>query len=159
MAVIGFVLSAMLAAETDGEKTARGFIALFALPVLIYYFMIVHRLVRVLDQQPGWSTEYTPAAAVWKHLIPFYGVYFMYVWPRDVESYINWRLGRESRVGLWAFLGLLTGLLLRFADPYMGLLIMIVSLYVLYIPLRRAMATAAPTDMPAPGYNGTLGLR
>ncbi|HKO19309.1 MAG TPA: hypothetical protein VJU82_10525 [Acidobacteriaceae bacterium] len=156
--IAGFLLSALLVPYTD-TNTARGFVALFAGPTYIYYFMIVHRVVRVLDSQPGWSVEYTPAAAVVKHFIPFYGFYFMYVWPRDVESYIKWRTGKETRVGLWAFLGLLIGLLLRLADPYLGTLIMICSLYILYLPLRNALGTTEPVDMPSPGFNGTLGLR
>ena len=158
LTVVGFFLFALLAQSADAE-TARGLATLFGLPALIYYFMIVHRIIRVLDTQPGWSGEYTPAAAVWKQFIPFYGLYFLYEWPGDVESYINWRLGRESRVGLWTFLGLITGFLLRFFDSFVGLMVIMASLYILYVPLRKALATAPPMDAPAPGYNGTLGLR
>jgi hypothetical protein len=158
LAVVGFFLYAFSAIGADAEK-AKGLAAFWALPVWIYYFMIIHRIIRVLDTQPGWSAEYTPAAAIWKQFIPFYGLYFLYQWPSDVESYINWRLGRESRVGLWTFLGLITGILLGYADAFVGGLVMMASFYVLYVPLRQALATAPPSDAPAPGYDGTLGLR
>jgi uncharacterized membrane protein YfcA len=154
----GFFLFAFDAPLTDAE-TVRGLEFLCSLPALVFYFMVVHRIIRVLDEQPGWSVKYTPAAAVWKHFIPLYGIYFLSVWPRDVESYINWRLGRESRVGLWTFAGLLIGFLLRFADMFLGMLVIMASLYILYAPLKRAVAATSPTDTPAPGYSGTLGLR
>jgi hypothetical protein len=158
LTVAGFFVYALLAKSVDAE-TSRTLAALWGLPALLFYFMIVHRVVRVLDAQPGWSVGYTPAAAVWKHFIPIYAPYFLYRWPKDVERYINWRLGRESRVGLWSFLGLITGFLLRWFDNYVGWLVIMASLYILYVPLRKALATAPSTDAPAMATNGTLGLR
>ena len=156
--VAGFFLFALSAQSADMEMS-RSLAEMWGIPAFVYYLMVVHRIVKILDAQPGWSVEYTPAAAVWKHFIPVYGIFFLYRWPGDVESYIDWRHGRESRAGLWTFLGLLTGVILRFFDVYVGLLVMTASLYFLYVPLRRTLAVAAAADGMAPGYNGTLGLR
>ena len=112
----------------------------------------------MLEEQTGWSVEYTPAAAVWKHFIPFYGIYFLYRWPGDVESYIKWRTGGASRVGLLTFVGLLSGLFLRLFDSFVGVAILIASLYILYVPLRRALGVVAPDADNAPRYNPTIGL-
>ena len=158
MLIAGFFLFATAAQSADAE-TSRRLAESCAFPMFVYYFMVVHRTVRVLRSQPGWSVRYTPAAAVWKHFIPFYGVYFLYRWPRDVESYINWRLGTNSRAGLWTFLGILMGFSLRFFDSFVGWTIVTLSLYILYVPLRRALAVVVPVEVSAPDYGGTLGLR
>jgi hypothetical protein len=157
LTVAGFFLFALAARSADAAG-ARALAATCALPAFIYYFMMVHRVVRVLDAQPGWSVAYTPAAAVWKHFIPFYGLYFLYRWPADVESYVNWRLGQRSWFAIWTFFGLLAGISLRFWDSYAGLLLMMTSLCFVYVPLRRALA-ADVAEEPLPGYGGTLGLR
>lgn len=153
----GFLVTMFYVISGGGDP--RSIAILCNLTAFVYYFMLVHRIVKVLEEQPGWSVEYTPAAAVWKHFIPFYGLYFLYRWPGDVESYIAWRTGRESRVGLWTFLGLLAGFLIeRFVDPLVGLTIAMLSLYMLYVPLQRALALLPPDAVAPPGYNPTLGL-
>jgi hypothetical protein len=69
LTVAGFLLF-VSAARSAGAAEARSVAETCALPAFIYYFMMVHRVVRVLGAQPGWSVAYTPAAAVWKHFIP-----------------------------------------------------------------------------------------
>jgi hypothetical protein len=157
LTVAGFFLFAFAARSADAAG-AQAMAAACALPAFIYYFMMIHRVVRVLDAQPGWSVGYTPAAAVWKHFTPLYGLYFLYRWPGDVESYVNWRLGRRSRFAMWTFFGLLAGFSLRFFDSYAGLLVLMTSLCFVYVPLRRAL-TADVAEESSPGYDGTLGLR
>src|SRR5947209_7156345 len=98
LTVVGFVLSAMLAGSSDDEKTAR-----------------LRRLVRdndmdlLLHDRPQDYSGAGPASRLvgrihaccrgMETLHTRLRFYFMYVWSRDVESYINWRLGKESRVG------------------------------------------------------------
>ena len=147
MLVVGFFLFAA-AARTADAQMAKGLAAVFFFPGFVYYFMVVHRTVRVLRAQPGWSMRYTPASAVWQHFIPFYGFYFLYRWPRDVDNFIHWRLGTQSRVGLWTFLGVLAGFLLRYFDGFVGWTIVMLSLYMLYVPLRRALAVVVPIEAP-----------
>jgi hypothetical protein len=158
LTIAGFFVFALNAQSADMDMS-RSLGELWAIPAFIYYFMVVHRVVRVLNAQPGWSGKYTPAAAVWKHFIPIYGIFFLYRWPEDVESYVNGRSGRKVRFAVLTFLGLLAGFLLRWFDSFVGLLVIMVSLYFLYVPLRRSLVVALPANEPAPAYNGTLGLR
>ena len=158
LTVAGFLLFAF-AARSAGATEARSLAETCALPALIYYFMMVHRVVRVLDAQPGWSVAHTPAATVWKHFIPIYGVYFLYRWPGDVESYVTWRLGRRSWFALWTFLGLMAGVCLRYFDSFVGLLLMMTSLCFVYVPLKRALDVGSPTEESSSKHRGTLGLR
>ena len=158
MLVVGFFLFAATARTAD-KQMSEGLAALFSFPAFVYYFMVVHRTVRVLRAQPGWTMRYTPASAVWQHFIPFYGLYFLYRWPRDVENFIHWRLGTHSRVGLWTFFGVLAGFLLRYFDGFVGWTIVMLSLYILYVPLRRALGQVVPVEVPVQGSDGSLSLR
>jgi hypothetical protein len=146
MLVAGFLLFAVVIAPTNWDATLSA-AALCSSPVFVYYLMIVHRIVRVVRARDGGSfLKYTPAAAVWKHFVPFYGIYFLYRWPCDVEKYVNWRLGTVTHFAAWTFVGLLTGHLLGLVDPFFGNLVIFSTLYLLYVPLRRAI-----TDEPTPG--------
>jgi hypothetical protein len=137
------------------------FSGLSGVTAIVYYFMSVHRLIRVLRTQPDWWSEYTPAGVVWRQFIPFYGLYVLYQWTSDVESYVNWRLGITSKAGLMAFIGLLVGF--GFSDfhpvAWIGFFLMTGSLALLYHPVERALMVAPPADGAAPRYDGTLGLR
>jgi hypothetical protein len=71
---IGFVLVVL---KFAGEQGARylgsdqpsgvlllGASGLATLGAIVYYFMCVHRLIRLLGTQPDWQCEYTPAGVV-----------------------------------------------------------------------------------------------
>jgi hypothetical protein len=139
----------------------QGIAGILQVSAIVYYFMCIHRLIRVMGTQPDWWSEYTPAGVVWRTFVPFYGIYVLYQWTGDVESYTNWRLGISSRVGLLTFAGLMIGSILSLYQPVSGLgyLIEFASLLLLYKPIRRALLVPAPTASSAPRYDGTLGLR
>lgn len=149
----------MLGSPASDANAANMLAGSLAFAALIYYFMMVHRTIKLIDAQPGWSARYTPAAAVVKHFIPLYGLFFLYRWPADADNYVRWRLGRKSRAGLWTSLGLFAGIVLRFVDVYLGLLATTASLYFLYVPLRRALGDIPQQEVAAPASNGMLGLR
>lgn len=167
LAVAGLMLLySVPATKRNPADLPAALVQLFAIVICllsyVYYFMCVHRIIRVLQREPGWSVDYTPAGAVWRQFIPFYGLVFNYRWTGDVADYTKWRLGTESwaggRAGLWAFLCLLLGFILsNFLFP-VGLAIVFGGLFLLDVPLRRALNAPAP-ESGAPGYNGTLGLR
>lgn len=135
---------------------------LLSFAAYIYYFLCVHRMIRTLEQEPGWNVDYTPAGAVWRQFIPFYNLVFNYRWTGDVADYAKWRLGNDGgfggRTGLWAFLLILLGALASNALFPAGMAIMFAGLALLGVPLRRALGMPAP-ELGAPGYNGTLNLR
>jgi hypothetical protein len=125
----------------------------------VYYFMCIHRLYRVLGTQSGWQSEFTPAEIVWQQFIPFFGIFVLYQWTGDVESYMDWRL-ETSAIGKQAFLGLMVGFVMGLWVPiaWLGHGVVFGALAILYGPVRRAMLLP-PLDSGAPGYHGTLGLR
>ena len=161
----GYLLFALLAYVLPAQglpASAAAIVAAIAgLMSFVYYFMCVHRLIRVLRTQPDWWSEYTPAGVVWKQFIPLYGIYVLYQWTGDVESYTNWRLNRKSKVGLGAFLGLFVGFIAMNSQSaaWLGFFLVFGSLALLYVPVWRALAVAAPDTSGGPRFDGTLGLR
>jgi hypothetical protein len=142
----------------------HGYAALIGLLALVYYFMCVHRLTRVLQDQPDWSSEYTPAGMVWRQFIPLYGLYVLYQWTGDVESYATWRLGVTTNAGRSCFIGLFVGFALTNYSPLLplagiGHAIIFGALTLLYTPVRKLLTMPVPADGVAPRYDGTLGLR
>lgn len=162
---VGFVLASggflgvVFGVAVAGMGSARALGFLFGLPAFVYYFFLIHRMIKVLEDEPGWSAEYTAAGVVWRQFIPLYGIYFLYQWTGDVARYLQWRTGRHGQAGLFTFLGLLLGFLLRFVDGFVGLIVIFAALYLLVIPLRRALATRPPDDSFAPSYDGSLRLQ
>lgn len=168
---IGFVLAAIdqllciPAGWTTPEpgslpELLQGLGALIGLLGFVYYFMCVHRLTRVLEKQPEWSSEYTPAGMVWRQFVPLYGLYVLYQWTGDVESYANWR-GVATGSGRACFIGIFIGLALTRYQPLAGIghAIVFGSLMLLYAPVRRLLIMPVPAGGAAPRYDGTLGLR
>lgn len=115
----------------------------------------------MLRMEPDWWSEYTPAGVVWKQFVPLYGIYVLYQWTGDVESYTNWRLTRKSKAGLGAFLGLFIGFATMNSQSavWLGLFLVYGSLALLYVSVWRVLAVAAPDTSGGPRFDGTLGLR
>ena len=158
----GFVMAERISTGDDTLVKLGAMLSVLAgSGAVVYYFMSIHRLIRVLQTQPDWSSEYTPAGVVWRQFVPFYGIYVLYSWTSDIESYVNWRLGISSKAGLMAFIGLLIGFGFTNFQPlaWVGYFLVTGSLALLYAPVKRALFVAPPADGAAPRYDGTLGLR
>ena len=124
----------------------------------VYGFMIQYRIAQVLEQEPGWWGSYTPFGIVWRQLIPIYGLFVVYRWTKEIGSYLEWRLGRPFRGGLWAFLTFLAGVLMQGESPLWSLvggLLTFVSFLFLYGPMRVAFTGAAPDRSLS---RGTVGM-
>jgi hypothetical protein len=97
---------------------------------------------------------------VWRQFIPFYGIFVLYEWTGDVESYVNWRSVGGSAIGKQAFFGLMIGFLMGWWIPiaWLGHVVVFGAIAILYVSVQRALLVAPP-ESGAPGYDGTLGLR
>ncbi len=127
-------------------------IGLLALALYVFYLMLLHRTTRVLEDQPYWWGRYSAWGIVWRQMIPVYNIYALWHWTRTAGEYIEWRLGQESKAGELAFWCVVPGLLLFFSDTIplaiamMGMLLVLVGFELLYGPLQRALARAAPAE-------------
>ncbi len=104
-------------------------------------------------QSLGHRYPIQPGEAVGKHFIPFYNLYWLFVWPSTLSSHLN-QAGRVNMLpgGLIGFV-LLVSLLLRYVDGAIGLaLTFAVGLYI-SAKLRKHMKLVkgiAPELLPPP---------
>ena len=112
----------------------------------VYWFVCIYRYHVILGMVPGWKHPISPARAVGFHFIPFYNLYWVFKWPKEIANFVNFRIRgnimRPTPVGI-AFIG---ALILRFFDPGFGLLLLFFPLSYVSECMRRALA--APTFAP-----------
>lgn len=75
---------------------------------VIYWFMSVYRLHKILEEATGGRYPISPRRAVWTQLVPLYNIYWMFRWTREVADFVNHAHGEEvlgrDRHG-WMLLG------------------------------------------------------
>ena len=59
---------------------------------LIYWLVCVYEYHVVLQQATGGRYSVKPLRAAWFHLIPVYGLYWVFKWPRDFARFVNERV-------------------------------------------------------------------
>jgi hypothetical protein len=89
----------------------------------IYWLFCVARFHTILQEVTRRYYPITGGEAALKHLIPFYGFYWMFRWPTTMSDYLN-RRGRVQMIsgsilGVFLLLSLLTA---RFVDGGIGLI-------------------------------------
>jgi hypothetical protein len=84
---------------------------------LVYWMVCVYEFHLVLMQASGGTYPIKPVRAAWFHLIPIYGLYWVYKWPREMARFINGRLPaplmRPDRTGLAIFMAFVVFLILN----------------------------------------------
>ena len=83
---------------------------------LVYWLVCVYEFHVVLFYASSGTYSIKPLRAAWFHLIPIYGLYWVYKWPRELARFVNSRLPtplmRPERTGLAIFLAFVVFLLL-----------------------------------------------
>jgi hypothetical protein len=83
---------------------------------LVYWMVCVYEFHLVLMQASRGTYPIKPVRAAWFHLIPIYGLYWVYKWPREMARFINSRLPaplmRPDRTGLAVFMAFVVFLIL-----------------------------------------------
>ncbi len=83
---------------------------------LVYWLVCVYEFHVVLKFVSSGAYPIKPLRAAWFHLIPIYGLYWVYKWPRELARFVNSRLPaplmRPERTGLAVFLAFVMFLLL-----------------------------------------------
>jgi len=167
---VGFVLSAVILGFEfivpigSGQGAPRpdpGFVFLIiVLPSWIYWLWCVHRYHDILTSVPGCHHPISPGQAVGRHLIPFYSLYWVFKWPADVASFVNWRTQSSRMQGWIPGLMVLGGFLMRAVDASIGMALVFAS--GVYISRQIRNALAAPpvpaSAMAHPGPPSSLGL-
>lgn len=119
---------------------------------LVYWLVCVYEFHVLLVGASAGSYPIKPLRAAWFHLIPIYGLYWVYKWPRELARFVNSRLPaplmRPERTGLAVFLAFLVFLLL---DRGFGMILLFWSASHLSRCLRLALSVhRGPPQDPLP---------
>ena len=114
---------------------------------LVYWLVCVYEFHVVLAYATAGQYPIKPMRSAWFHLIPIYGLYWVFKWPRELARFVNSRfhapLLKPDRVGLGVFLAFAIFLVL---DRGFGMIILFWAFSHLSKWLRLALA--APTAAP-----------
>jgi hypothetical protein len=118
---------------------------------LVYWLVSVYEYHVVLAQATARGYPIKPLRAAWFHLIPIYGLYWVYKWPRELARFVNERLQlplmRPDRTGLAVFIAFVVFLLL---EPGFGMLLLFWSASHLARCLRLALASRTAQQPGSP---------
>jgi hypothetical protein len=109
----------------------------------VYWLVCVYQLHVVLAHVPGRTHPISPARAVGFHFIPFYNLYWIFKWPREIANFVNARLHQPIMKPVAVGVAILAALVLRILDPGFGLILLFFPMSYVSECLRRALA--APT--------------
>jgi hypothetical protein len=114
----------------------------------VYWFACIHRYHVVLAHVPGWKHPISPARAVGFHFIPFYNLYWVFRWSKEIATFVNNRLRAPVMRPIPVGVAVLGALVLRILDPGFGLILLFFPMSYISECLRRALA-APPIDLDA----------
>ena len=139
MEMIAITLHPELAKEPLQIPPIYLFLAYFV--SLVYWLVFVYELHGVLLQATAGSYPIKPFRAAWFHLIPIYGLYWVFKWPRELARFVNGRLQsaliKPDKTGLAVFAAFTVYLLL---DHGFGMILLFWSMSHLSRCLRHALA-------------------
>jgi hypothetical protein len=116
---------------------------------LVYWLVCVYEYHVVLAHATSGAYSIKPLRAAWFHLIPIYGLYWVFKWPREMARFVNGRLDsplmRPDRTGLIVFTAFIVFLIL---DRGLGMILLFWAASHLSRCLRHALAArpAAPAS-------------
>jgi hypothetical protein len=106
---------------------------------LIYWLVCVYEY-HVVSQATAGAYPIKPLRAAWFHLIPIYGLYWVFKWPRELARFVNSRLPaplmRPDRTGLAVFIAFVVFLVL---DRGVGMILLFWAASYLSRCLRYAL--------------------
>lgn len=74
---------------------------------LVYWMVCAYEFHLILKQATGGAYAITPLRAAWFHIIPLFGMYWVFKWTRELASFVNTRLPvplmKPDRTGVAVF--------------------------------------------------------
>jgi hypothetical protein len=108
---------------------------------LIYWLVCVYEFHVVLRQATAGTYPVKPLRAAWFHLIPIYGLYWVFKWPRELARFVNARLPaplmNPDKTGLVVFAAFTVFLVL---DRGFGMILLFWAASYLSRALRHALS-------------------
>jgi hypothetical protein len=92
---------------------------------LVYWMVCVYEFHLILQQATSGAYPIKPLRAAWFHAIPFFGLYWVFKWPRELARFVNSRLSASpmhpDRIGVAVFVAFLIFL---FLDRGFGMILL-----------------------------------
>jgi hypothetical protein len=118
---------------------------------LVYWLVCVYEFHVVLAHATAGQYPIKPPRSAWFHLIPVYGLYWVFKWPREMARFVNSRLQapllKPDRAGIAVFLAFAVFLVL---DRGFGMILLFWSASHLSKCLRFALAPRKPAPEGPP---------
>jgi hypothetical protein len=117
---------------------------------LIYWLVCAHEYHVILAQLTNNTYPIKPLRVAWFHLIPLYGFYWVFKWPRELTKFVNSRLGAPlispNRAGWAVFFAFIVFV---FLDRGFGMILLFwaasrLSRYLRYALTERPVPPAGP---------------
>jgi hypothetical protein len=117
---------------------------------LVYWLVCVYEFHVVLMQASSGAYSIKPLRAAWFHLIPIYGLYWVFKWPRELARFVNSRLPapliKPDRTGFAVFMAFVVFLVL---DRGVGMILLFwaashLSRCLRYVLAARPVSPAGP---------------
>jgi len=116
---------------------------------LVYWMVCVYEFHAILSRVTAGTYPVKPLRAAWFHLIPFYGLYWVFKWPRELARFVNSRLPtplmRPDRTGFRVFTAFVVFLVL---DRGFGMILLFWSASHLSRCLRYALTASPAGPLP-----------
>ncbi len=148
---IATIVAEFVAVAVDPELAKKGGIPplyLFLVSFVggVYWFVCVYRYHVLLAGIPGWRHPISPLRAVGFHFIPFYNLYWIFKWPKEIAVFVNARLRVVAMKPVAVGLVVLCALVMRVLDPGFGLVMLFFPMSYISACLRRALAADNSPD-------------
>jgi hypothetical protein len=154
MAIALFILEIVsgtqkeLARGTPESQSAGGFAAaLTVMGAIVSTAYVLHCISTyhyVLRQVEGWRHPISPKRAVRFHFIPVFNLYWDFKWPKEIATFVNWRMQRRRMSGVLVGALVLLGFLIAgFLDVSIGLVLILSAFAYISRCLRDALAAPA----------------
>jgi hypothetical protein len=161
LSLVTAIIEAFVNPEFIRQESPVGFYLLFLIGAWIYWLWCVHRYHDIMLAVPGYRHPISPGQAVARHFIPFYNFYWVFKWPSQIATFVNWRAQANVMQGWIAGLLVLGAMILgRVIDGSVGLVLLFGCGIYISRQIQKAFAAppVPPSAMAPPGAQSVLGL-
>jgi hypothetical protein len=136
-----------LARGTPESQSAGGYAAALtfigAIVSTAYVLHCISAYHYVVGKVEGWSHPISPKRAVRFHFIPVFNLYWDFKWPKEIATFVNWRMQSRRMSGVLVGALVLLGFLIAgFFDISIGLVVILSAFAYISRCLRDAFAAA-----------------
>jgi hypothetical protein len=125
-----------------------------------YWLFCVFKYHDVMSSIQGYNHPISASRAVAMHWIPLYSIYWVFKWPKEIATFVNWRMqSPQAMNGIIPGILVLVGVILYRYSAFLSLTILFSSgIYLSHRIKAACLAPPVPRAMHASASAGPLGL-